>query len=117
MASTGCGAYYGLSDCVNEISVILKNNILVSIEEFRILDRYSNIGRMWTLIQRPHNKSSSVITQRTIEYIFDPEALLIFHIISQNILAKWDTDKTRHLKPYEEFEVTDSFYIRLYHDW
>ena len=102
---------------MNEISVILKNNILIPIEEFRILDRYSCMGRMWTLIQRPSPKSSSIITQRTVEYIFDPEALLIFHIVSQNILAKWDTEKTRYLKPYEEFEITDSFYIRPYHDW
>jgi len=102
---------------MKEISIILKNNILIPIEEFRVLDRYSSTGRMWTLIQRPSSKNTPIITQRTVEYIFDPEALLIFHIVSQNILAKWDTEKTRYLKPYEEFEITESFYIRPYYNW
>jgi hypothetical protein len=102
---------------MNEISIILKNNILIPVEEFRVLDRYSSMGRMWTLIQRPSIKSTSIITQRTVEYIFDPEALLIFHIVSQNILAKWDTELTRYLKPNEEYEITDTFYIRPYRNW
>jgi hypothetical protein len=97
---------------VNEISVILKNNILVTIEEFRILDRYSCSGRIWTLIHRPTPAAPYLIKERTIEYIFDPEALTIFYIVSRNVLATWDTDVTKYLGPGDEFQLKDSLFIK-----
>ena len=99
---------------MNEISLILKNNISVSVDEFRALDRYSNSGRIWTLIHRPTSDIPFIIKQRTIEYIFDPEALTIFCIVSQNILATWDTDITKYLGPNEEFHLKDSLFLRPY---
>jgi hypothetical protein len=93
---------------MTEISVILKNNTCVSIEEFRILDRYACSGKLWTLINRNHY----VVRQRTIEYIFDPETLFLFRLISQNILATWNTDYTRILGPNDEFYLGNDLYIR-----
>lgn len=97
---------------MKEISLILKNNSLVTIEEFKILDRYSCIGKIWTLIQRPTPIIPYKIIDRTIEYIFDPESLTIFYIISTNILATWDTDITRNLGPNDEFHLKDSLFIK-----
>jgi hypothetical protein len=99
---------------VKEVSLILKSNLHVTIEEFRILDRHSYTGKIWTLIQRPTPVFPYLINLRTIEYIFDPEALTIFGIVSQNILATWDTDITRHLGPNDEFHLKDSLFIRPY---
>ena len=101
---------------MKEISVILKNNILVPVEEFRILDHYSNVGKFWTLIHRPTSDYPFTLRQRTIEYIFDPEALTIFCIISHNILATWDTNLTKYLKADEEFHLKDSLFIKPYLD-
>lgn len=99
---------------MKEISLILKNNLEITLEEFRILDRYSCPGKIWTLIHRPTPIVPYLINQRALEYIFDPEALTIFGIVSRNILATWDTDITRHLGPYDEFHLKDSLFIRPY---
>jgi hypothetical protein len=95
---------------LDEISVILRNNILISIEEFRLLDQYAYSGRVWTLVQ----KSPIIIKQRTVEYIFDTEALTIFCIVSQNVLATWNTSITKNLAPNEEFHLKDSLFLRPY---
>lgn len=97
---------------MKEISLILKNNSLVTIEEFRILDRYSCTGKIWTLIQRPTEVSPYLIVDRTIEYIFDSESLTVFYIVSTNILATWDTDITRNLGLNDEFHLKDSLFIK-----
>lgn len=102
---------------MKEISIILKNNVLIPVEEFRILDHYSNVGKFWTLIHRPKLDDSIVIRQRTVEYIFDPEALTIFCIVSHNVLATWDTDCTRYLKSNDEFQLKDSLFIRPYNKY
>jgi hypothetical protein len=99
---------------VNEISVILKNNLLITTEEFKLLDRYSSCGKMWTLIYRPTTDIPYKITNRTVEYIFDPEALTMFCIVSQNVLASWETQCTRYLGPDDEFYLKDSMFIRPY---
>jgi hypothetical protein len=96
---------------VNEISLILKNNLLISIEEFRILDRYASEGRLWTLIHRPTEIVPYFIRYKTIEYIFYPEDLTIFCIVSNNILATWETDITKLLRPGQEFQLADSLFI------
>jgi hypothetical protein len=88
--------------------------MVIPIEEFRILDRYAYAGRIWTLIQKPTPDYPVIIKQRTIEYIFDPEALTVFCIVSQNILATWDTDCTKYLGPDEEFYLKDSLFIKHY---
>jgi len=99
---------------VKEISVILKNNLLITTEEFKLLDRYSCCGKMWTLIFRPTTDIPYKITNRAIEYIFDPEALTMFCIVSQNVLASWETQSTRYLGPDDEFYLKDSLFIRPY---
>jgi hypothetical protein len=101
---------------VKEISLILKNNLLVTIEEFRILDSYSHPGKIWTLIHRPTPIEPYLAINRTVEYIFDPEALTIFGIISTNILATWDTEATAHLGTGIEFWLKDSLFLRPYLD-
>lgn len=97
---------------MQEISVILKNNILISVEEFRILDSYTCHGKIWSLIERRDN--GGIVKLRTVEYIFDPESFLLFRIISNNILAQWDTSLTKNLRYNEEFNIKDSLYIRPY---
>jgi hypothetical protein len=98
---------------VSDISLILRNSISITIEEFRILDRYSCSGRIWTLIHKPIS-ASYISRQRAVEYIFDPEAFTIFRIVSCNVLATWDTDITRDLGPNDEFCITESLFIRPY---
>lgn len=100
---------------MKEISVILKNNVLITIEEFRILDQYSYTGKIWTLVQRPIDGNPKVITQRTIEYIFDNEALTLFGIVSTNILASWNTDITKNLEIGQEFQIKETLFIRPYY--
>jgi hypothetical protein len=95
---------------MNEISVILKNNTLVTVEEFRILDRYTCSGKLWTVIRR----DPYVVKLRAVEYIFDPETLLLFQIMSQNIFATWDTDFTKNLGPNDEYCIGNSTFIRPY---
>jgi len=97
-----------------EISIILRNNNTISLEEFRILDSYSYTGKILTLLQKPTAEQPYIIRQRTIEYIFDPESLIVFKIISQNILACWDTAITRNLGPRDEFYIGNSLWITYY---
>jgi len=87
---------------------------MITVEEFRVLDRCSQYGRIWTLIQRPTVSNPSIIRYRTPEYIFDIEALTLFSIVSQNILVTWDTDITKDPRPDEEFHLKDSLFIRPY---
>jgi hypothetical protein len=98
---------------VSEVSVILKN-ILITQDEFRVLDRCSSSGRIWTLTQRPTNENPYIVKRKTVEYIFDTEALTMFMIISNNVLVTWDTELTRHLVSDDEIRIRDSMYIRLY---
>lgn len=97
---------------MKEISLILKSNLFVTIEEFRILDRYSCPGKIWKLIERPNSMKPYMVSEKTIEYIFDPEALTFFYIVSTNILATWDTDITRGFGPNDELHIKDSLFIR-----
>lgn len=99
---------------MDEISVILKNNVVVTIEEFRVLDRYSYSGKIWTLIEKPKN-GNYVITLRAIEYIFDSEAFTVFKIISNNILAQWQTELTKNLGYNQEYTIKDGMTIRPYY--
>ncbi len=99
---------------MKDVSLILKNSLYLTIEEFRILDRYSCPGKIWTLIHRPTPISPCLVSWRAIEYILDPETLTIFGIVSTNILATWDTDITRDLGPNDEFHLKDSLFIRPY---
>jgi hypothetical protein len=97
---------------MKEISVILKNNILITVQEFKILDHYACFGRLWTLIHKPTLTEPFITKQRAIEYIFDIESLIIFKIVSQNVLAVWDTDITKYFGPDDEFHLKDSLFIR-----
>jgi hypothetical protein len=99
---------------VKEISLILRNKLNVSIEEFRILNRYSCPGKIWHLIQRPTPVTPFASYDRTAEYILDPEALTFFYILSTNILATWDTDITRDFGPNDELQLKESLFIRPY---
>lgn len=98
---------------MREISLILRNN-LITIEEFRILDRYSCPGKIWTIIHRPTPIVPFKTSGRTLEYIFDQESLIIFYIISNNVLATWDTEITRGFGPNDELQIKDSLFIRPY---
>lgn len=98
---------------MKEISIILKNK-LITAEEFRLLDQYSHIGKVWMLTQVPTSKMPYKISYRTLEYVFDPEALTFFCIVSRNVLASWDTDITRNIKPDEEFYLKDTLFITPY---
>lgn len=99
---------------MREISIILKNNNLITSSEFKALERYSSCGRLWTVVHKPSNLFPHKVTSWGLEYIFDPEAYTIFCLISNNILANWETEYTRNLNPYEEFYLKDSIFIRLY---
>lgn len=91
----------------------MKDNKIVSIEEFRILENYAHTGQIWTVVKR----FPFVTQQRALEYIFDSETLLAFTFISQNILATWETDATRNFGLNDEFYIGHSLYIRPYGSW
>jgi hypothetical protein len=38
----------------------------------------------------------------------------MFCIVSQNVLASWETQSTRYLGPDDEFYLKDSLFIRPY---
>jgi hypothetical protein len=99
---------------VDEISVILKNNSLITTEEFSVLNRCSYFGKVWTVVDRPIPGRPYLITYKAAEYIFDPEALTIFCIVSRNVFLQWDTNCTKCLKPNEEFHLKDSIFLRVY---
>jgi hypothetical protein len=99
---------------VKEVSLILRSNLLLTPDEFRILEDYANTGKMWSVTQRPVVDVSFTTFTRAIEYIFDPESLTFFCIISKNILVTWDTDITRHFGPNDEYEVRKSLFIKPY---
>lgn len=97
---------------MKNVSIILRNNNTITIEEFRILDTYTCASRIWTLIQKPTQEKPFVIRQRAVEYVFDQETLVAFRIISHNLLAWWDSDITKNLKPHEEYHIKDSLFLR-----
>lgn len=99
---------------MKEISVILKDNTSITIEEFRIIDRYLHYDKLRTLVQRPPDSRPYIITQKTIEYVFDIETLTMFLLTSHNILAYWDADLTRHLGLNDEYQIRDHLFIRPY---
>lgn len=99
---------------MDEISIILKNSSLITSDEFRALNLYSHCGQLWTLIYRQSDIFPQKITHRATEYIFDPESLTYFFIISKNVLVTWDTAATKHLGMDDEFCLQDSLYIRPY---
>jgi hypothetical protein len=95
---------------MNEASIILKNHVLVTVDEFRILNEFAKYGNLWYLIQKS-SINNLIIKQKIREYIFDEESLTIFRIISQNILISWNTSITKNLKSSDEFQLTDSLYL------
>ena len=100
---------------MEEISVILKNNTVTTVAEFDVLDNYAQIGKTLFIIERKIPGRDHVIRKRAIEYIFDPESLLIFCTLSNNILAKWNTDDTRNLNIGQEYKLNEVLYISPYY--
>jgi len=98
---------------VEEVSLILKNNLTLTIEEFRILDRYSCAGRIWSIVYR-NRQPPYILRYKSIEYILDPEAITMFGIVSDNILATWDTRITKNFGPEDELYLQDSIIIKPY---
>lgn len=98
---------------MKEVSIILKNKLITN-EEFRLLHQYSHMGKVWILTQVPTPKIPYKISYRTTEYVFDPEALTLFCIVSRNVLVSWDTDTTKYIKPNQEFYLQDSLFITPY---
>ncbi len=96
---------------MGEVSLILKDTTSVTVEEFRILHKFATIGRFWSLVIRPTNVPYRM-QYKVAEYILYPEDLTVFCIVSSNILVTWNTDKTRYLKPSEEFQLDESLFIR-----
>lgn len=99
---------------MKNISIILKNNILITVEEFKALNRYSDSGKMVVLIERLEYQFHLISKQRVVEYIFEPEAFTMFSIISQNILVSWDTELTKNLSNTQEVQIADNFFIQKY---
>lgn len=114
MDCTRSRAYYWINDVVGEISIILKESINISIEEFRALDRCSEVGKIWLVIQRPTPASPNKITWHGTEYIFYPEDFTAFRLVSRNILLQWETMSTKFLQPDQEFQVKESIFLRHY---
>ena len=100
---------------MHEISIFLKNKLLITPEEYRILDNYSSPGKIWAIIHKPDTHTPYYIREKSLEYILDEETLFLLKIISQNILAYWDTDITRNLKDNEEYHIRDSLFISHYY--
>jgi hypothetical protein len=100
---------------VKEISVILKNNVLITDKEFKILNNYACPGKMWFLIQKSSIPGNYCARQRTVEYIFDWESLLYFKIVSCNILAYWDTEITKGLGVDQEYQIDVNLFIKPYY--
>lgn len=96
---------------MHEISIFLKNKLLITQEEYRILDKYSSPGKIWSIIHKPDLYTSYIIREKSLEYILDKETLFLLKLISQNILAYWDTNITRNLKDNEEYNIRDSLFI------
>lgn len=95
-----------------EISILLKDARLLTQEEYKALVRYSSHGRVWTVIERYGQRLEYTARKLSPEYIFEPEALTLFRLISCNILAQWYTDNTRNLHPNQEFQIHDTLWIR-----
>jgi hypothetical protein len=97
---------------VKEVSVILKDNTTLTVEEFRIIDRHLHYDKIRTLVHRPPESKPYIFTQRTVEYVFDIETLTMFLLVSQNVLAYWDATLTRHLRSNDEYHIRDYLFIR-----
>lgn len=98
---------------MENISIVLKDNILIPVEEFSALNRCIQYSRLLTLIQKPI-RTQYIIKQRVTEYVFEPEAFLLFKLISENILITWKTELTENLLNYQEIQINDEFFIRPY---
>jgi hypothetical protein len=99
---------------MGEISIILRDSVHITPEEFKALGRYSCCGNIFTVIHKPKHPPA-VMKFKRIEYIFDPEALLMYRLSFNNILAQWNTEWTKELPLYEEFRIQDTLYIRPYY--
>lgn len=98
---------------MKEISVILKNNLLISKNEFSILINIE-MGHIWSLVHKPTIEHPFIAKQRAIEYIFDPEIFTIFKLVSENVYVFWDTELTRNLTDHDEFHINDFLFIKHY---
>ena len=99
---------------MGEISIILRDSVHITPEEFRALGKYSFCGNIFTVIQRAGQPPLHARFRR-LEYIFDPEGLLIYKLISNNVLAQWSTEITKELDPFQEYKLQDSLYIKPYY--
>jgi hypothetical protein len=99
---------------MNETSVIVQPISVLTNEEFKALDRYSELGRVWTLVRRLTSDYPFICRRTTIEYVFDSEALILFFLITKNVIATWDTEKTKYLKDDEEYHIKPGLYIQPY---
>ena len=96
---------------MNEISIFLKNRLLTTKAEYRILENYTCPGKIWLILHKPTATSPYYIREKSLEYIMDIDTLLLFRLVSQNILAQWDTNITKNLKLHEEYHLCDSLFI------
>ncbi len=97
-------------DKMSEISIILKDIRVMTLPEYRALDRYASVGRTWVIVKR---ETYVTVSQRSLEYMFEPENFLLFRLVSNNILTQWFTNNTRRLKVGEEYQIDTNMYIRL----
>jgi hypothetical protein len=93
---------------MSEISIILRDSVHVTPEEFKALGRYSCCGNIFTVI---HKHAPMTARFRRVEYIFDSEGLLMYRLSYNNILAQWVTEYTKELPYYEEYKIQESLYI------
>jgi hypothetical protein len=99
---------------MEEVSLILRSWQLLTDQEFRFLENYSQKGKVWTIISKTTNEHPFVARQLRREYIIEEVDLTAFCIISNNILASWQTCITQNLGPDEDFEVKKNLFIRYY---
>jgi hypothetical protein len=95
---------------MSEVSIILKDIRVMTLPEFKALDRYASTGRMWSVISR---MQPVTMKSRSIEYIFEEENFILFKLVSANIFAQWFTENTRRLKAGEEYQLDYNLFIRL----
>jgi len=101
---------------MGDISIILRDTVHITPEEFKALGRYSCCGNIFTVIHRPGQPPTTIRFNR-IEYVFDPEAFLLYKLAYNNILAQWATECTKELSPYQEYRIQDSLFIKPYYKY
>lgn len=96
---------------MSEISILIKDLRIMTLPEYKGLDRYASPGRAWVVIDR---NQPSVTRFRSLEYIFEEENFFMYKLISSNILAQWFTENTRRMRFGDEYQLDHHLFIKLH---